>query len=423
MAVTIHQQPPTHAPGFNDLIYVVSSTNTAQTNFQYLCDIYLTDDTGALSHAGRTYLREKAPVDPTYSSGVFNITNHIKSYLSYDIHGSSGSIQKCPNSNLQIVCKFGEEYGASSAVTQYADLTNASTVIAFNAVFDFADFNDYAVATYTTPSTNTTARFLTNRPANGIIRSDEDAWLYKHCSASNEANYIVYKRYDASNVVINPPIKVYNPYTQISTVGRYTVQIPAGPRNINQIPENDIVGASDVQPIIIDGTVYSYDVYTENASNNQTSEAQHFVISSECTDKTIYRLHFLNKLGGFDSFSFIRAHTFETDIKKETFKRNVTTRIGGGRYGYNKYDLSDVQYLTTNKDVIKVTADWIDEDTSEWLEELATAPVAFHDDPTHGLIAINIKESKYTRKQWVTDKLFNFELTFTYGYDRYRQTL
>ena len=428
MAITIHQSPQIHSPGFNDLVYVVSSTNTAQTNFQYLCDIYLTNDSGAISHAGRTYLREKTPVDPLYSSGVFNISNHIRSFLTYDLHGSSGSVMKCPNSNLQVVCKFGEEYGPSSGITQYADLATASTVIVKNQVFDFLDFKDFNYSNYTNPSGNTTAKFLTNVVSTDAttgfrkftVRDNEDAWLYKMASASNEAMYFNIRTYDNLGSIIATH-QIYNAFSAISTVGRYSYQIPAGPLNINLIPENDIVGAN-VQPIIY-SSVYSYDIWSANASNTQTSEKIKFVIDYNCVEDTVYRLFFLNKLGGFDAHSFTLAHTFETNVKREIFKRNMITRIGGGNYGYNKYDSSDVQYLTTNKDTVKVVSNWIDENTSTWLEELVTSPVVYLYDSTHGYVSVNITDSKHVRKQWRRDGLFNIELSFTYGYDRYRQTL
>jgi len=128
-------------------------------------------------------------------------------------------------------------------------------------------------------------------------------------------------------------------------------------------------------------------------------------------------------MGGFDSFSFIKGHTEKTDITRDSFKRNKTTRIGGGRYGFNNYDLSNVQYGTKHKDTIKVNSDWISEADSTWLEELFTSPVIFHDHDTYGNIPINITDTSYERKKWVTDKLFNLEISFQYSDDKYRQGL
>jgi hypothetical protein len=75
-----------------------------------------------------------------------------------------------------------------------------------------------------------------------------------------------------------------------------------------------------------------------------------------------------------------------------------------------------------HKDKVKITSNWIDEETSEWLEELITSPVVFLDDATYGLVAVSITDTNYVRKQWRTDGLSNLEITIEYSYDRTRQS-
>ncbi|MCR4307509.1 MAG: hypothetical protein NUV80_03040 [Candidatus Berkelbacteria bacterium] len=426
MAVTIRQQPQSLTPGFNDIIFVVSSTNVAQTNFQYVCDIYVQNDSGAVTHAGNSYIREKTPADPVYSSGVFNVSNILRSFLTYDIGDDIFGSQKSTNSVIQIQCNFGEEYGASSGVVVYPntagwgapDTATSDIKTIWNGVFDYVDFKDYLVSQYSNSSANTTVKLLTNQPATRIIRSGENAWLYKINTATNEMGFYYCYPYTSAGSLTQPCV-IRNNFVTINSTGRYMIRYPSG-WNLNSIPAADFITGS--QPILT-STVAYYLIFTTNSAYSINSQTYRFNVDTTCTDHTVYRLHFLNKLGGFDSFSFIKAHTFDTDIKRESYKRNTTQRIGGGQYGYNKSTVSQVQFLTTNKDTVKVNSDWIDEDTSTWLEELLTSPVVFLDDATHGLIAVNIVDSKYTRKQWRTDGLSNLELSFQYGYDRYRQTL
>lgn len=444
MAITIQQAPQSFTPGFNDVIFVVSSNNTGQSNFQYVCDIYITDDTGALTFAGQTYLREKTPVDPVYSSGVFNIGRKIESFLSYDSSGITGA-EKCPSSIIQVQCKFGEEYGASSAITVYPNLTTATTIQIWNGVMDSAEFKDYNVNNYiSTGSTNGTRKFLTNRPshgdytassnisnyllAQGKIRSDENAWLYilanKISGNNTDIQYFKIEIFNSAGTLLKS-YKIKNNRRDATTAGMQMIRFPAGTRNLQLIAAADFYtgDGDDAGPIVWASTYYKYQIWCQTATTH-ISETQWYLVDDSCTDYTVYRLHFLNKLGGFDSFSFIRAHTEETNItQRDSFKRNLITRIGGGQYGYNKTDLSDVNFYTRNKDSFKVMSDWISEDVSEWLEELVTSPVVFHDHPTHGLLAVNIKDTEHIRKQWVTDKLFNLEITFEYSTDRYRQRL
>ena len=419
MAITIRQAPPLYLSGFNDIVFVVSSTNTGQTNFQYVCDIYFTDDSGAISFPSASYIRTKTPVDPLYSSGVFNISDKVRNFLSYDNGTDAYGFQKSPNSVISFVCKFGEEYGPSSAVVVTADLATTSTHYAINSSISDLEANALNFETdFALLGSSTTKRMLTNRPPSGIIRTGEDAWL-SHVNSFTNANWNAVVETDTGSLLTQ--YYITNPYATVTTsVGRRVLRFPSGPRNLGYLNSSHILSG---QSYINFTGVLRYNIWMVNASSGQTSETQSYTIQDDCTDHTVYRLHFLNKLGGFDSFSFIKAHVEKTEVTREKFKRNKITRIGGGRYGYNNSDLSDVQYYTKHKDSIKIISDWIDEDTSTWLEELITSPVVFHDHPTYGRVAINITDTSYERKQWVTDKLFNLEVNFQYSDDKYRQGL
>lgn len=421
MAVSILQQPPQYMSGFNDIIFVVSSTNTAQTNFQYVCDIYITDDNGAVSFPSASYIRTKTPVDPLYSSGVFSIGDKIRNFLSYDNGTDAYGFQKSPNSIVKFVCKFGEEYGPSSAVVVTPDLATTTNFFAINSSLSDLEVNSLNYANdFGLAAASTTRRTLTNRPSSGVIRTGEDAWV-SHINKTTNANFNgVVLTYNSAGALLQA-YYITNPYTDISvSVGRGVMRFPSGTRNLGYLNSSHILsGQSSVSFTGVD----RYQVYMVNSTSGITCEPQWYKIQDDCTDHTVYRLHFLNKLGGFDSFSFIKAHTERTEITREKFKRNKITRIGGGRYGYNNSDLSDVQYYTRHKDSIKIISDWIDEATSAWLEELITSPVIFHDHPTYGRLPINITDTSYERKQWVTDKVFNLEVNFQYSDDKYRQSL
>lgn len=409
MAVTIRQAPQTMIPGFNDIIYVVSSDKTTEENFQYVADIYIDNDEGNVTHAGRNYLREKIPADPIYSSGVVNISHKIRQFLGYDIGNDLYASQKCPNSIIDIEIKFGEEFGGSSGTTVYANQATSTKIRTFNGVLDHPNRNAYNKSTFVGSTASTTRRFLTNQPDNVKMRTTEDGWVYAIVESVNDLASITIKTTDSLAAVTSHTIT--NDFAgALSTVGRYMIRFPAGPNNI-MIAKSDWTIFDDIVSYTIEGT----------AGAGQTREALSYVIDTSCTEHTLFRFHFLNQLGGFDSFTFTQAHQHTTNIEKNTFKRNLTTRIGGGRYGYNNKDFSEVTYRTKLKDSIKVVSGWISELESTWLEELIASPVIFHDDATHGLLAVKVMDMQYIRRQDVTDGLSNIEMTFQYSYDRYTQ--
>src|SRR3990167_1659342 len=97
MAITLQSSPATYSPAYNPIWAVVSSTNTAQANFQYVCDVYITGVTFA---GGATFLRLTCPIDPTYSRGIFNISPVLQRILTSDIGDDIYGFQQFQNSLL-----------------------------------------------------------------------------------------------------------------------------------------------------------------------------------------------------------------------------------------------------------------------------------------------------------------------------------
>jgi hypothetical protein len=114
MAITILANPKDFAPVYNKMEYLISSTNTAQTNFAYLVDIYI-------NGSGTKTVRLRIPVRPSDSYGKVDIHRVLESALTSDVGNPLGiaGTYEAPNSSLTYIVKFGEEYGAT--VVQYPD--------------------------------------------------------------------------------------------------------------------------------------------------------------------------------------------------------------------------------------------------------------------------------------------------------------
>ena len=127
MAITINSSPDNYSSLHAPLYYVVTSTNTAQTNFKYVCDIYVN---------GNLITRLKSFPQPTSSKGIFNIAsvvrNYWASYFKPDIVSPSAFSYTGSDIYVDFVIKFGEEYGGVT----YLDLTT-STKRAYNYVQDY----------------------------------------------------------------------------------------------------------------------------------------------------------------------------------------------------------------------------------------------------------------------------------------------
>ncbi len=73
MAITVNSTPESYASAHDDLWFVATSTNVAQSNFKFVFDVYINSVQVA---------RVKQYPDPTSSKGYFNAGNIVRNYLS-----------------------------------------------------------------------------------------------------------------------------------------------------------------------------------------------------------------------------------------------------------------------------------------------------------------------------------------------------
>jgi len=72
MAVTILQEPQQYTPVYNDLNFLVSSTNTGQPNFNYIFDVKIN---------GSTVSRHRIPKNVSNNYGLFNAKRIAENYV------------------------------------------------------------------------------------------------------------------------------------------------------------------------------------------------------------------------------------------------------------------------------------------------------------------------------------------------------
>ena len=130
MAMTLKSNPNTHAAAHNDLIFVVDSTNKANTNYKYICDVYI---------FGVRVARLKNNPNPNFSDyGVFNVNKVVQSYLSSNYF--TAPAQKATISMyIPYVIKFSERYESGGVEVTNNDVIVDSTRSAWNIVFGYIE--------------------------------------------------------------------------------------------------------------------------------------------------------------------------------------------------------------------------------------------------------------------------------------------
>lgn len=412
MAYYIMQHPQQYSPAYNEVIFVTSGTSNTAVNYNYICDIWFSGST--------VYdIRVKAPVRPN-GYGLFDL-KFLSDYLTHDISietsGNAGWKQNT-NSYKAFDVHFGEEKGTSATITE--NILSSGTYFVFNGSLGFREFVDYDQNDYMSPTFSPSfyPHMLTNMPlVQNKIGSDENAWMYLMQRESKYWTNFQIETYDSTGTDIGR-WEVANPYTAFTNHNNRFLRFPAGTRNVNRIPNSSFVDALMIQPIIT-SAVASYRVFCDHVIGLQT-KSYYFEIDQQCTKNDVYRFHFLNVLGGFDSFSFIRDNRKSEVIDKRYYKR-LAGNFSGSSLIYADSDIQKRAYSTSSVERIIIQSDWVKEDVYTWLYELISSPVVYWDDNDE-LVSVVITNQSYEYKQDGRDKVFNILLEVEMPYTKKRQS-
>ena len=389
-------------PANNDMFYTLSSTNTAQANFRYIADIYI--------NGASTYNRIEVVAHPTYSSGVVDISGIVQSYLTSNPEDNTTTFKQCGNHICSYVVQFGEQYGASSGVTTYPNITS-KTAYAYNGVFNPIDYLSYNDANYKLG--NTSSKFLTDNPRIEVTATDKLNIGFLN-NTTNEGKYLEISSFEPDGSFADTVI-ILNPYNTISANADRSIDLNVGFGWLNSLVTADFV--SGPAPFLLNPG--SYTIRMLDSANVASSETLTIYLVDQCTKGTPVRFKFMNNYGHYDYFTFLGAIKKNTDIKKNLYKSDNNKWSTSGYLG-NARNRGTTQFETVLNDTINVQSDWITEAQSVWLEQLVSSPDVYVYEGSN-LVAVNIVDTNYQTKYVSNDQLFNLSLSFRYNYNRTRQ--
>ena len=389
MAITIIATPSAFMAAYNQVPYTVSSNLTAQPNFNFIVDVNET------SGANNPLARLKYPVQPSSAQLQFDVGSVLKNYVSYDFNNVTGVFGTNTNSRLKYYVQFRELYDVSGTPTLSGVLASnpvtpsaSSYNFAGNGIFDFEDYTSTAYNNLNVSGFG----YLSNAGSTERIESNQEKFLYWF-DPNTAVKYIQYTG-ATGNVVTAVTL----------TAKEHLFSIKAG---------------KYAQDILIAGGISIIDTYNVSllGATSNVLASRTFSLNTECSQYPTVRLHWMNKLGGFDTFNFNKNTINAMDIERKQFKAPLPI-------GYSKQDRLKTNYNTTINDKISINSDWISEAESTLLEELATSPVIYLERSATEFVAVNITNTSYEIKTFLTDrKMFNVSFDIEYTYSRYRQSL
>ena len=396
MAITINSTPATYPTMHEDLWFVASSTNVGTTNFKFVYDVYINN-----AQVSRNKIYPSPSADGSY--GVFNASPMVRAYVTNYFEPSGSSVLVASNDKIKVdyQVKIGEEVsgavipnlasGSYSAYNYYSPL-----------------FGDIFTENGNVPLV------LSNYYDNLLIENYTDDWLSDRDNSDIMIEYgdqffITFLKITGGSysLWVQPTNEDGTFGTAVS--GGITMSGEFNLFNFQAAAINTFFGST-----IITENTYGYNVYiTLGAATTRILRFRQV-----CNPKyRQYNLHFLNRLGGYDTMAFRLVNRRRSEFQRTSYRRNPYQLSNGAMTNidtYNKYNETTYNFAIQHSDYYNLTSDWLQDQDYAWLAQLVASSIVYME-VQGAFFPITIRNTNYQYKYQIADGIFNFDLEIEVG--------
>jgi hypothetical protein len=403
MAVILASQPQEYGLAYNDNPFVFYSTEYYLQDSQRFKVIILPDGWPVTPPLATVRVFPRVGVSSIGSvfqnRAYYDPSRILQSQLKTNVSIPSAN-HPTIFSNSNMAQSYGlfiqEEYKVGGVyVTGASIITEVKTV--WNGVRNKVDWLTFDYTDYDL-SLADNKKFLTDAPNVQYINSNQSAFLYFLATQSDIVQLVI-KSYDVNGSITNGTVNI----SGLSGTYGY---VACGTYDIENSDPSAWTGGNPAT--ILNNAVY----YTVNLKGSTfESEIFTFYVDSKCSKYTPVRLHWLNRLGGFDSFNFIYKSEVDTDVKRSSYLQEHHN-FTGSSWEYNKASRGNTVYNVEMTSTTRVNTDFLTDSESEWMEDLFTSPVVYQE-LNNELIAVTIDGKNIKRQTSLNDKLAQYTFDFT----------
>jgi len=396
MAITINSTPATYPTMHEDLWFVASSTNVGTTNFKFVYDVYINN-----AQVSRNKIYPSPSADGSY--GVFNASPMVRAYVTNYFEPSGSSVLVASNDKIKVdyQVKIGEDLNG----TVTANLASGS-YSAYNYYSPL--FGDIFTENGNVPLV------LSNYYDNLLIENYTDDWLSDRDNSDITIEYgdqffITFLKITGGSykLWVQPTNADGTLGTAVS--GALTFSGEFNLFNFQAAAINAFYGST-----IITENTYGYNVYISLGA--ATTRVLRF--RQICNPKyRQYNLHFLNRLGGYDTMAFRLVNRRRSEFTRTSYRRNPYQLSNGEMTNidtYNKYNETTYNFAIQHYDFYNLTSDWVDDQDYAWLAQLVASSIVYME-VQGAFFPITIRNTNYQYKYQIADGIFNFDLEVEVG--------
>jgi hypothetical protein len=400
MAITINQTPQAYTTAGNPLVFAFSSDQTAQVNFSFVVEVYV----NTILHSTHQVFRQ------FNTSSKIDVAEIIKPNLTSTLSPDGTLAQQYDEATDQFNIKVFEKYGATPTLQASA---TSSTIYAFNGAFRHTDWISFDYTDYmVTTEVNKVFKFLTNVPRErahfcGIDEKKYLGVMYKDGTLPSPNQFrISFSLFDASGGAV---ASATHNVTGITL--QALVFLDVSPATI--ISQTSLTSGN------FDSSAY-YNVSVRSLGSGAHSggtEDFKITIDKECKRYETRRLHWLNKFGVWDSFTFSLLSQESSDVVTHEYQRESGV-WSGTSYTYPLYQGERMSFNKTSTDSMILNSDYIHESLQNWLvKSLYESPLVYLEQAS-GYEPVIVSNANYVLKQRKKDGLIQeaVEIKRTYTY-------
>jgi len=387
MSITVLSGSPLVAtPVFNKMLYKVSGSLIAQPNFRYVCDVK--------NPAGTTLARLKCDKLPTTNFGFFDVQRVVETLVS-PTKPSLTQTGFVDHSGFYSGYRldFTQEYGSTPVVT--GATTTVSGVMAFAGNLEQLELADWSLTSYfRIGSSFTNVRPLTTPTAFTVYQGGKNFLAIngtKYETIVPTADWLVSARVAYKGVNYDFAVSPSLSGTTDFNIQRFA----CGPANLSgSIPA--LSGA-------VEGDSYTVRFISNAAGQSDTTT----FTFGPCQRFNSIPVHFVNKYGGIDSYTFTMKNRKRANIEREVFGYNsdvyATTT-------YNKVWAGSFDY------VYALNSDWMTDAESEWLIEMVRSGYVWLElNGTLVEAVVNANQYQFVTRR--NDRLTQLQIELAVAYD------
>lgn len=385
MAITIVTSPPADSCLNDDIWVTASSTNAGTTNFKFVFDIVI---------GGNTVSRSKVFPNPTDSYGYFNTAPIVRNYITnyFEPSGSSILVESNDKWAVGYQLQIREEVSGSIAVLPDASASYSGINFYYPLYSDlYSSVSVTLSSVYNDALANYRDNFLTERDMGNA-----------HNKFGNKF-FISYYRYEAINQVAH--VRTLN--SSGSVVASHNASLSLSGSfsmfNLSASAINTWAGST-----LITENTYAYEFYI--VSSVGTSRVLR--IYHNCSKNGGNTVHFLNRLGGYDSFFFGLVNRNSVSNEKQFYRRADWQRSSGAMRtydAYNRYNETKIAFNISQNNKISLKSDWVNQINYAWLGQLVNSSIVYLD-VQNMYIPMYITTNNHDYKLLNVDKVFNLEI-------------